>query len=101
MNRQIEDGIREIVRDAVDSAMTAISFNMTDVLDRLLYSVKLDLEKEDLVGAIGNVVRAVVATSRYSDHEDSYPIWDSKSVGVEMRALARKLKDHGITQLDQ
>ena len=103
--------INETICEALDEQLGAIEFNLSNVLGGLLYSVKLELEKKGIVGGIDDLIRIIVNTSCYSDHEESYPKWivderypsakekpNIKRSQEVLTALTEILKEHGITQ---
>ena len=103
--------INEIVCEALEEQLVAIRFNLSNVLGGLLYSVKLELEEKGIVGGIDDLIRIIVDTSSYPDHEESYPEWaiderfpsnkqkaNLKRAKEVLEALTEILKEHGITQ---
>lgn len=101
MNYKIEEGIKETVNQAVDSAIQAITYNITNVFQGLLYSLVLENEKQGGVGDINNLVRHIIRTSHYDGPEnEEYPAWNERDPEAEaiIKRLETVLQAHGIEQ---
>ena len=101
MNERIESAVQEAIGDAVESQLSAIKFNLCNMLGGLLYSLKLELEKKGGVGDIDNLVRIVVDTSKYAGPDgEEYPVWDENNKHAQeiRERLVVALQAHGIEQ---
>ncbi len=99
MNDMIEEGIKRTVSEAIDKALFAIQYNLSNVFGGLLYSVKLEDEKIGGVGDIDKLIRIVVHTSKYDGPEgEEYPVWDEKQAKDIRDRLVKILQAHGIKQ---
>ncbi len=108
MNAKIKDA----VQDAVDEALNAIRYNLREVFGGLLYSLKLEMEKEGNVGVIDRLISIIMDTSEYKGPEgEEYPVWiiderypyaEEKKVKEEaehlLKILTLALHNHGIQQ---
>lgn len=99
MNDKIESGIQEIVKDALDSSLHSIRFNLGQVFGKLLFSIKVELEAEGGVGDIDELIRIVMDTSKYDGPEgEEYPVWnvrDKKAVEI-LKRMKKVLQKHDI-----
>lgn len=103
MNAKIQDGINDEIQKVLDRSMSAILYNLNNVFGGLLYSVKLECEKEGGVGDIDKLIRHVANTSRYTGPEgEEYPVWDeyNKEIVAIRQRLYKILQKHGIEQFD-
>ena len=100
-NNRIQNAVEESIQEAVGSALFAIKFNIERVFGGLLYSLKLELEKQGHIGDIDNLVRIIVDSTHYAGPDDeSYPAWDEKNKQAReiMKHLEDALQAHGIEQ---
>lgn len=114
MNTKIEEGIQEAVSEAVSRSMSAIRYNLCNTFGGLLFSLKLELEKDGLVCGIDELIGAIMSSSRYTGPEgEQYPEWigstgrhmfskddkeAKKRVETIMKSLEIALQRHGIYQ---
>lgn len=99
MKTKIEDALRDMIADNIDSALFAITHNLSHVFGGLLFSLKLEAEKENGVGDLDNLIRIVVSTSKYDGPEgEQYPVYDEKAVAPILKRWAKILQQKGITQ---
>lgn len=98
----IESAVQTRIQEVVDASLSSITYNLGNVFGGLLYSLKLELEKEGGVGDIDELIRVIVTTSRHTDRDDGedYPIWNEgdKRVNAIMARLEKALQRHGIEQ---
>ena len=99
MNDKIQSAIEEAVQEAVSKQMDAIKFNLGNVFGGLLFSLKLENEKQGGVGDIDFLIRAIVNTSRFGGPKgEEYPVWDKEASKDILERLERVLQAHGIEQ---
>jgi len=108
MNAKIQDA----VQDAVDEALNAIRHNLSSVFGGLLYSLKLEMDKQGHVGVIDRLISIVIDTSEYKGPEneecpawiihDRFPYAKEKKVKEDaehlLKTLTLALHNHGIQQ---
>ena len=97
---RIQHAVEEAIRDEVSSQLTLIKFNIGRVFGGLLYSLKLELEKQDgKVSGLDDLIRIVVDTTHRAGPEDeSYPGYDEAAVAGILKRLEGALQAHGIEQ---
>ena len=99
MNDRIQSAVEEVIHEAVSEQLSLIKFNLSNAFGGLLYSLKLELEKQGGVGDIDALIRHIVDTS----HQDGpvgeeYPVWDRKRAEGILKRLEAALQAHGIEQ---
>lgn len=101
MNNGIENAVQEAIREAVESELNAIKYNITNLLGGLLYSLKLEIEKKGGVGDIDTLIRIAVDSSKYDGPEgEEYPVWNQEHPAAVkiLKRLEDALQEHGIEQ---
>ena len=99
---KIEDIIAEMVKEKVSEQMRAVRYNLDSVIGGLLYSLKLEIEKEEgTLSGIHELINHVINTSHYTgpEHEE-YPVWDKKNKDIQkiINRLEKHLLKHNIEQ---
>jgi hypothetical protein len=100
MNRY-DNAVQEAIQEAVERELSAIKYNITNVIGGLLYSLKLEIEKKGGVSDIDTLVRIVVDSSKYDGPEgEEYPVWndDNPDAVKIVKRLQDALQEHGIEQ---
>ena len=98
---KIESAIQEVVKEALDSELNAIQYNLSQVFGGLLFSLKPELEKEGEVGDIDTLIRYIVNSSKCGGPEnEEYPVWNEKNPLAQaiLKRMEKALQNHNIQQ---
>ena len=100
--------IQEAIDVTLDEAIHAIKFNLCGVLGGMLYGLKLEMEKDDGVGAIDTLISEIINTSCYTGPDDEqWPTWSGEKRSLDERGkqaieaknkIEKHLRRHGICQ---
>lgn len=82
----------------VEAHDRALIFNISQVIQGLLFSVVLKHENKRLqVGEVGNLIRLLVTTSFYNGPEgEEYPDYNHEQIDPIVERLRNVLKEYGI-----
>jgi hypothetical protein len=68
MEKELQDKLLNIIEDEITNKISqhiqCIGSNIKHVFGKLLYQIKLDLEKDGFVGEIDKLIDIVISTSR-------------------------------------
>ena len=106
------NNIAEKIQEEVDSHLSAIKYNLTNVIQGLLFSLVIENEKQGNVGDISDLVRLIVDTTHYTGRKgEEYPDWvinkripdkkekeQQKQAKAIIKRLETLLQSHGIKQ---
>ena len=99
MNQKINEGIQEVIAEAVDKQLNAIRYNLCNVFGGLLYTLKLEAEKKGGVLDIDNLISVIIRTSHYDGPEgEQYPVWNEKECKAILDRWTVLLQNHDVQQ---
>lgn len=100
-----EELIRKM-QDTIYSYESALSFNMKNIVRGLLYRLLLENDSNPeynhgdrrvyMAQDLDRIIDAVIKTSHYTGGCESYPIWDDKSVRLEMSRVMEVLRKANV-----
>jgi len=99
----IEDVIADHVKEVIQDKMFQVQHCLVDMLERLLWSVKLEYEKEHKKSF---PMREIIVHLMKSIHKkgpegETWTEWDNKGMEAQLNEIAVILNKHGITQLSR